>query len=115
MFDLDARRSKSFDFAQELTKQLITLSTGIIALTITFRKDIVGANGDGETALLEIAWIALILCIVFGVGVLMTLAGNLESKAPTIYASNTKMFATAQVLTFIGGVALIVAYGFTAL
>jgi hypothetical protein len=90
--DLDSRRAKSFDFAQELTKQLITLATGIIALTITFRKEVVGPSGHGETALLEIAWIALILTVVFGVGVLMTLAGNLERGAEqaSIYAGNTR-------------------------
>ena len=115
MADLDASRSKSFDFTQELTKQLITLSKGVIALTITFRHDIVGA-GHGTTALLGIAWIAFILCVVSGVGVMMTLAGNLDGPGPhTIYAGNTKFFASAQVVTFVAGIAMTIAYGFTAL
>ena len=32
---------KAFEFAQDTTKQLITLATAIIALTITFAKDFV--------------------------------------------------------------------------
>jgi hypothetical protein len=112
--ELDDRRGKSFNFAQDLTKQLITLATAVIALTITFHTDV--AAGDGETMLLASAWIAFILCVVFGVGVLMTLTGNLERarEQPTVYAPNTVLLAKAQVLAFVAGMALTVVYGLTA-
>lgn len=40
MADIDERTKKAFDFYADSTKQLITLSTAIIALMITFAKDI---------------------------------------------------------------------------
>jgi hypothetical protein len=38
---MDERVKKAFDFAADLAKQLITLATGLIALTITFSKDFI--------------------------------------------------------------------------
>jgi hypothetical protein len=35
----EERLKKAFDFSADLTKQLITLATAIITLTITFSKD----------------------------------------------------------------------------
>ena len=35
---------KAFEFAKDLTTQLITLATGTIALTITFSKDFLRSN-----------------------------------------------------------------------
>ncbi|KQT20825.1 hypothetical protein ASG31_16700 [Chryseobacterium sp. Leaf404] len=39
---VNEQEKKAFDFAADTVKQLITLATGIIALTITFSKDILG-------------------------------------------------------------------------
>jgi hypothetical protein len=45
-------REKSFEFALETTKQLITLATAIVALTITFVKDLAQAAPDWSLYLL---------------------------------------------------------------
>src|SRR5690242_1048270 len=49
--------AKAFDFAQDVTKQLITLSTGVIALTITFLKDVATKAPSGALDFLHIAWV----------------------------------------------------------
>ena len=69
---------KAFEFAQEAAKQLITLSTPIIALTVTFLTDVVEAAPTSSARILQAAWVAYFLSIVAGVFVLLNLAGNLE-------------------------------------
>ncbi len=50
------RQKKAFDFAAESTKLLITLSTGMIALTITFPKEFIADLRGAWMVLLGIAW-----------------------------------------------------------
>jgi hypothetical protein len=46
--NLGERSKKPFDFAQETTKQLISLATGVIAVTVTSSKDL-GGGLSAET------------------------------------------------------------------
>jgi hypothetical protein len=111
-------RIKAFDFAIDTSKQLLTLATGIIALTVTFARDVTGDTSGCADLLLAIAWGLYILSIVAGVGTLMTLTGNLErpqSADASIYAGNIKFFAGCQVGTFLLGIVLTVAFGVVAL
>lgn len=69
---------KSFDFAEATSKQLITLSTAIVAFTITFGKELFGGvNNKAALVVLIISWALYALCIVFGVWTLMALTGSL--------------------------------------
>jgi len=45
-------QKKAFDFASDTTKQLITLSTAIVTLTVTFSKDIIGVGDNSPKILL---------------------------------------------------------------
>ena len=55
MSEMEPRIEKAFAFAQETTKQLITLSTAVITLTITFLKDVVKAAPVGSAPYLQAA------------------------------------------------------------
>ncbi|HXK39880.1 MAG TPA: hypothetical protein VJ837_03530 [Candidatus Paceibacterota bacterium] len=112
---------KSFDFAADLVKQLITLSTGVIALTITFAKDIVGSVGssngaDSESILwLTLAWIGFSLSIVFGIWALMALTGTLEPKgsdtaAPSIQGWNCRVPIGLQIFMFLSAIGCTIFY-----
>lgn len=71
---------KSFDFAQDLTKQLITLATAIIGLEITFAKDLVTNITDGLLQiLLGGSWVLFLFSIVAGIFTLMSLTGTLNN------------------------------------
>src|SRR5438128_9202307 len=95
---MDERSKKAFDFASDATKQLISLSTGIIAVTITFSKDIVAASvSAGGKRVLMTAWVVYLISILCGIITLLNLTGNLEPKAkamplsePTIWAVNVR-------------------------
>jgi hypothetical protein len=109
------RDAKATDLFQDATKQMITLSTGFIALTITFTKDIIGAD-HGQTAILGIAWVSFILSVMTGVLVLMLMAGNLGLRGrSTALMPRTVWISNVQALFFVLGLVLGVAYGITSL
>ena len=113
---MDESRLKAFDFAQEVAKQLISLATAIVALTITFLHDIVhpGVNGEGW---LEAAWVLYVVSVPLGVATMMTLAGNLEKKTtttPSIYAGNVRFFGLGQVFAFALALIFTTVFGFEA-
>ncbi len=115
--ELDPRIDKAFAFAQESTKQLLTLSTAVLALTLAFLKDV--ADKDAPRWIISVAWIGYVVSIVFGIATLMTLAGNLEGKnndsaQPSIYEGNTRALAALQVVTFILALIFTVWFGIRA-
>lgn len=117
---MDEKTKKAFEFAQDTTKQCITLAAGIIAVSITFAKDFVGGN-VGETArwFALSAWAVLLLSVFFGLWTLMALTGTLEqedSEIPiSIRGRNVTLPAGLQMLTFFLGLLLTVLFGFTAI
>lgn len=112
---MDPRIEKAFDFAQESTKQLITLATAVIALTITFLTDVVKTAPAGSAPFLKAAWVLYLLSIVFGIFTLLSLTGNLEKEeSPSIYRGNIVVFSMSQVLSFGCALALTLVFGFKA-
>lgn len=75
---METNEQKAFDFAADTTKQLITLSTAIIALTITFSKDIIGASNITNSSSIFWAWGLFIASVIFGIWTLMALTGTLQ-------------------------------------
>lgn len=72
---------KAFDFAAEVTKQLITLATGIITITLTFSDDIVGDSSHVNPLWILWSWIAFLISICFGILTLMALTGILGKSS----------------------------------
>lgn len=111
---MDDRQSKAFDFAQETTKQLVGLSTGLIALTITFGKDFLTEVPAPARAWAIASWAAFLAAVLFGVVTLMALSGSLDHRRgpekPSIYDRNIVVPATLQVLSFLLGLGFLVAF-----
>ncbi len=114
---MDERRKKAFDFASESTKQLITLATGIVALTITFAHDLLEEVSEPAICLLRAAWIMYLISIGFGIWTLLALTGELEpnpaqhEKTPSIRGANVTLPSLLQILAFVLGTTLVVAFG----
>lgn len=112
---VDTYRAKAFDFAQETVKQLIALATGIVALTITFLKDLASTAPQDARDTLTFAWIAYFVSVVAGCVALQTLTGNLERPKvpnnPSIYASNITIPMAVQLVAFGAGLALTILFG----
>jgi len=115
MFDA---KEKSFEYASDSSKLLITLSTGIIAFTVTFAKEFeVKPSSRAQAILLLISWIALLASAVLGVSTLLAITGELEppnkpsGHVPSIRDRKIKSLLGFQIITFLVGVLLIVGYG----
>ncbi|WP_026838321.1 hypothetical protein [Gillisia sp. JM1] len=125
---MEERIKKAFDFAADATKQLITLSTAIIALTITFSKDIIGAANIGNSSSIFTAWILLIVSVIFGILTLLALTGNLQPmkkndaevennnvRPVDINNNNIRLFSGIQILTFIAALFFTVYFGYSSI
>ena len=114
----DDRWSKAFDFAQDTTKQVLTLSTGIIALTITFIKEIAGDAPESAMKFIEISWVLYLASILAGLLTLMALTGSLgelKEGSASVYERSIRIVAGLQLLCFLGGLVLTVVFGVKAL
>lgn len=112
-------RKKAFDFCADATKQLITLSTAIIAFTVTFGKDFLGAVPDESRILAYLAWGAHVLSIIFGLLVLLALTAQLEPKktqsaayVPSIRGAPAT-YSGLQILSFLIAIGLTAYFGYT--
>lgn len=111
----NTRKQKSFDYAAEVVKQLITLSVGLLAFTVTFSKE--GFIGSLESlscfnkTLLAMSWICYLISIGTGIFALSTLTGqftreeinNTTDTNPTIRKSAFEFQMRVQQLIFFIG------------
>jgi hypothetical protein len=101
---LPANRAKAFDLAAEVAKQLIALSSGIVAITVTFATDLFAKAPNSPTWLLVSGWAVYTASAFFGVFTLCCLAGNLEltpdGEQCSIYKYNVRLWQSLQILLF---------------
>ena len=113
-------KEKAFDFASETTKQLISLSTAIIGLTVTFGKDSGGSFNPTAQAWLVGVWVIFVLSIIFGILTMMALTGVLDpltsqaNQNPSINTKSIRLFSTLQILTFVLGLICACFFGYAA-
>src|ERR1044071_2087514 len=82
---IDDAVKKAFDFAADTTKQLITLSSGIIVITVTFQKDVFKDLPNEAKVILYISWLLYFLSILFGILTMMALTGTLEKNSTILH------------------------------
>ncbi|MEQ8805927.1 MAG: hypothetical protein RLN77_09030 [Rhodospirillales bacterium] len=109
------RIEKSFEFANEIGKQIITLSTGVLALSATFFEKIAKESGD-NIILLYWSWSLFISSIILGIITMGALTSQLAPKLeapdhiPSINSVNVKIPAVSQWLAFIAAMILFLVY-----
>lgn len=115
---------KSFDFAADLVKQILTLSTGVITITVAAARFVfVDASSQGMDYMF-CAWILFSISIVFGILGLMSLTGNLvrpgtqedgvTAAEPDIYNGVSTLLIGIHLIAFFFGILLVVAFAYTA-
>jgi hypothetical protein len=107
---------RAFDVVTEITKQVLTLAAGIIALTITFVKDFATNASPVAKDVLAWSWVVYVLSILCGFMTLMASAGiqakaAAENSAPTINAGNLRLLGGAQLILFMLAIILTVVAG----
>ena len=103
----------SFEFAKEMVTQLITLSTGVIGVSITFAKDIQPSVKAADRKWLIRSWLLFLASIVLGVWVLGAMTGKLAVGPVTddaVYASSITWPAIGQSICFLLGVSFLVCH-----
>jgi hypothetical protein len=107
---------KAFDFAQDTTKQLLTLATGIVTVTIAF-SNVFTATPITSSAkrCLMFSWLAFLMSVCFCILTLMALTGSLqnaEEQPKGIYEKNITIPSVLQIITFLLGLILTIIFGF---
>lgn len=109
-------RQRAFDLVVEITKQVITLATALVALGVTFAKDFVGVGPEDARLWLARSWVAFLLSIVFGLVTLMACAGAhgraKEDGNVDPYQTNIRVVGSVQLLAFVVGLAMSVMAGY---
>jgi hypothetical protein len=111
---LDPHLKLALQFASDLSKQLITLSTGIIVITITFTKDILKRVSLNKQGLLGWAWAIYLISVIFGIFSLMSLTGVLAPKdgEPLKQIScSARVNSAIQIITFLVATFMVILYG----
>ncbi|HEY7067053.1 MAG TPA: hypothetical protein VII06_36660 [Chloroflexota bacterium] len=98
--------SKTFDFAADIVKQLITLSTGIFAVTIAFPKVFGEPVPFLASRFLLGAWIAFMMSIISG---LLTMMELLPAKS--VWDQPVVSFEIGQLVFFVVGILLTLIFG----
>ncbi|SEC08076.1 hypothetical protein [Terriglobus roseus] len=106
---MEEHEKKAFDFAADLTKQLITLATSIVTFSLAFSD-----HFPKQSRLARDAWFFYLISILFGLWTLMALTGTL---APTGGAAtdftlkwNVRLPSLLQILSF--GIAVLLTISF---
>ena len=140
----DIRVTKSFDFAADVTKQLIALSTAIISLCVAFTDKIFSSDvAQSYSGWLLASLIAFVFSVILGIATLMALAGHLgnpqnenpsdslqgqaqqpsegranqtqqASQPSPIYKGNVRVLSILQMSTFIIAISIAVIYVYNA-
>jgi hypothetical protein len=110
----------AFQYAGDLSKQLITLSIGILTISITFTKDLVKDFDSRHKKWLALSWSFLFVSIIFGIWSLMALTGSIDNYKTLIKELSTKNIiidcnarvpAGIQILSFLAGVIFLIGFG----
>lgn len=103
---------KSFDYVMDVSKNILLLSTGVIATTATLINALISPNEKAFSFLLMFAWVALLASVIAGVvtqyGLTTELIKPANEPPPSIESDIVKKPAKVQLVCFVFGVALIV-------
>lgn len=75
---IPAYKDKAFSFLQEACKQLLTLSTAVLGVTVTFFKEFTEAPDGNVRGLIQWSWVLFVMSIVAGLICMFCLTGQLE-------------------------------------
>jgi hypothetical protein len=95
--------------ALEYIKQIITLASGILALSGTFIEKLV-KTVSYHAALLPLAWILLLTSVYFGLATISTIVKSKLKDDQNWAEGRGKQYATICKLTFVGGIGVFLVF-----
>lgn len=110
-------KEKSFDYANEALKLLLTLATGVLAFTLTFMKDMIGENPIQYTACLYWSWGLLVSSIAFCllgifaiIGTANDIGANSTNSTESVYSSNITFPSILAIFFFVSGMIFMIIF-----
>ena len=115
--DAEERNKLAFSLAGDSVKQVLTLSSAMLAFTVTFSTDVTEGATAADERWLWATWALLAVSILAGVVTLLSLVGVLGSpdSTPDVYADGVRKVAGAQMLAFAAALIAAAAFGVFAL
>jgi hypothetical protein len=89
-------KEKSFEYANDSIKLIMSLATGVLALTIAFLKDVIGDGIIHGKWLLGIGWFSLFLAIILGIWAILAITGSLNELAKSALPDRSIMDKNIQ-------------------
>jgi hypothetical protein len=114
MAAMDDQAKQAFAAASDWAKKILTLSTGILTVTVTLSDTIFRDPSGLSRWLLLIAWALFIVSIFGGIWVLTALNDTLVLDKPLVAADvqSARKQAFLQVLSFMAGTVVLAVLGF---
>ncbi len=104
--------SKRFDYAKDSITQVISLAAGILAVSLTFSKNWTSGASHIWKHVLQVSWLLFLASAVCGVFSLHVITGLASSRLPSLKDSILRVPWMGQLLFFVGGLILLVLFGF---
>lgn len=115
---MDSATTIAVNQVADLSRQLLTLATGIIAITISLGKDLFQSASPSALGLLRRGWLCMLTSILAGIWTLMALAGSIVATTldpkHKIFELNVRIPSCIQILLFLYGSLLIIRYASSA-
>jgi hypothetical protein len=108
--------SKGLELIADLTKQLLTLATAILTLTVTFSKGVTERVDRGAVWVLKTAWVLYLLSILAGIWTMMAIAGSampIDAQAKHS-ADSARLPSALQIVLFAVATLCVVVVGLVA-
>jgi hypothetical protein len=115
---MDSATTLAVNQVADLSKQLLTLATGIITITISLGKDLFQSASPSALRLLRKGWLCMLTSVLAGIWTLMALAGSIVATTidpkHKIFELNVRIPSCIQILLFLYGGLLIIRYASSA-
>ena len=112
---MSERDKKAYDLAAEVVKQILGLSTAIVAVTATLLKDVIPISVPYSWTLIVAAWVLLIVSIGYGLSSLRWLTTKMygpdDVRLPSLNDNDIVSSARWHVRAFVSALVLIVLFG----
>lgn len=105
-----------FEMAAGSVKEVLTYSTAILVLTVTFAGEKLVGSVQRIPRSLTLSWILYLICITAGMWTLHALTGELaRGSPPDVYAANIRIPSFINLLAFVAGIVCTVVAGYRTL
>lgn len=117
----DAERVKlGFEMVRDLSSELITLSTGVIALSITFARDLFEGIPERGRLAVKVAWLLCLASVLAGVMQMMAITGALlppDGRFGPLDSvpGNARVLGGIQIVTFMLGLLAMIVFAWRGL